>query len=504
MSAYAHRRGSIFWALTLIAIGVLFLYQNFNANVHPWQIIAKFWPVLIIFWGVSKLIDYLHAQAHPEIAPISLFSGSEVVLLILILLLGSLVSKIVLHPWQDWPSAIRVDNGDFADLFLNSYSFNQTISQPVGAQPHVVIIDRRGDVQVHAGESSMLEAVVKESIHADNEAAAKKLADQLKFSFAEEAGHYVFKSNLDTLPGGGRQVRLDLSLSVPKATSLELTTERGDQSLDGLSGDQTLTSRHGDVRVNNVEGLVRIQKSSGSAHLSQVKGSVEVNGRGADVVVSGVSGNVTVNGDYTGRVQFSNVAQSVRFVSSRTNLTVQKLSGTLDMEMGSLDARGIGGPFEITTRQKDINLQGFSHSVQITDTNGAIQLRAAGPLRQPITVDSKRGEIDLLLPEGSSFQIQATSNHGEVDCDFSGPNLKVSKGGDTPSISGSYGKGGPSIRLNTSYGTIHLGKAGPEPPAAPPTPPAPPPAQQARRGAPTVPALSALAAQAAAVVRFGR
>ena len=31
MSAYAYRRGSIFWALTLIGVGFLFLYQNFNA-----------------------------------------------------------------------------------------------------------------------------------------------------------------------------------------------------------------------------------------------------------------------------------------------------------------------------------------------------------------------------------------------------------------------------------------------------------------------------------------
>ena len=79
MSAYTHRRGSIFWALTLIAVGGLFLYHNFNPAIHPWQIIAKFWPVLIIFWGLSKLMDYVHARSHPETAAPPLFSGSEVV-----------------------------------------------------------------------------------------------------------------------------------------------------------------------------------------------------------------------------------------------------------------------------------------------------------------------------------------------------------------------------------------------------------------------------------------
>lgn len=479
MNGYAHRRGSIFWALTLIAIGALFLYQNFNPRVHPWHIIARFWPVLIIFWGVSKLMDYLHAQAHPETAPPSLFTGSEVILLVLILLLGSLVSKVVLHPWHEWPSAINIDDEDFADLFLNSYSFTQTISQPVQGQPHIVVMDRRGDVDVRPTDSSAVDAVIKESIRAENEAAAKKLADQLKFSLAEEAGHFVLQSNLDSLADGGRHVRLDISLRVPKTSSLEATAEHGDLLVEGLRGEQTLATRHGDVRVREAEGLVRVRKSQGSTEVNQVKGSVEVEGRGDDVAVSNVTGSVTVNGDFTGRVQFSNVAQSVRFVSSRTNLTVQKLRGNLDMEMGSLDASGIDGPFEISTREKDIRLQDFSHRVKISDANGAIQLRAAAPPRQPIDVESKRGEIELTLPPQSNFEIQAASDHGDVQCDFSGPNLKVTREGAMPSIAGSYGQGGPIIRLSTSYGTIRVAREG----ARAPSPPTQEGRQQVRKRA---------------------
>ena len=41
MTAYVYRRGSIFWALTLITVGVLFLYQNFNPAIHPWQMEAR-------------------------------------------------------------------------------------------------------------------------------------------------------------------------------------------------------------------------------------------------------------------------------------------------------------------------------------------------------------------------------------------------------------------------------------------------------------------------------
>ena len=477
MSAYTHRRGSIFWALTLIAVGGLFLYHNFNPAIHPWQIIAKFWPVLIIFWGLSKLMDYVHARSHPETAAPPLFSGSEVVLLVLILLLGSLISHVVLHPWREWPSAvgINVNDEDWASLFTNSYTYSQTVSQTVKANPHLMIINRRGDVEVHPSDQSSIEAVVKETIRADNETEAKKAADQLKFEIAEEAGQYVFKSDVDSLPMNGRNVRLDITLRVPKGTATEITAERGDISVDGLQADQILTSRRGDVRVADIEGLVKIHKTRGSTQVHNVKGNVEVDGRGGDVDLAGITGTAIVSGDFSGAVEFRDVAQSLRYTSSRTDLTTQRLSGRLYMEMGSLDARGVDGPFDLATRQKDINLDGFAHSVKITDTNGEIRLRASSPPKQSIEVLSQRGGIELALPPGSNFQIEASSRHGEVQSDFSGPDLKVSKEGHQPAITGSYGKGGPMIRLKTSYGTIRLARRSPPPPAPnpPPAPPAP-------------------------------
>src|SRR5207249_10940442 len=95
------------------------------------------------------------------------------------------------------------------------------------------------------------------------------------------------------------------------------------------------------------------------------------------------------------------------------------------------------------------------------------------PPMHPIEIDSKKGEIQLTLPANSSFQIEATSRNGEVESDFSAPGLKLTKEGDTPSLTGSYGKGGPSIRLATAYGTIHVIRQGPHPPT-PPSPPAKP------------------------------
>jgi DUF4097 and DUF4098 domain-containing protein YvlB len=475
MSTYGYRRGTIFWALTLIAIGVLFLWPNFNPAIHPWVIIAKLWPVLIIFWGLAKLVDYIQAQARPETVAPPLFTSSEVVLLVLILVLGTLLSKIVLRPWQQWPASMGVDmdNEDFAGLFMNSYTYTQTFSHQILPRPRILLVDRRGDVEVHATDQAKVDGVVKQTIWAANEADARKLSDQVKIEVVEEAGRYLVQSNLDSLAGHGHNVRLDYSLRVPYSTSSEITVEHGNVMLDGLRAEQDVTAHHGDAHISNVEGLVRITKAGGMTEVRDLKGSVEIEGRGGDIDISGVSGTASAMGEFSGDLRFHDIGQTLHFKSSRTDLTAQKLSGRLDMEVGSLELDGLDGPFEISTRQKDITLTDFKHSVKITDTNGDVQLRTSTPPSYPIDVDLKKGEIELSLPSSSSFQIDAASRHGEVACDFSGPGLKVVNQGDNPTISGSEGKGGPKVRLHTEYGAIRLLRMGSHPPAPPTLPPLP-------------------------------
>ena len=454
MSVYNYRRGSIFWALTLIGIGAIFLLHNFDPAFRPWELIAKFWPALIIFWGLSKLIDYLRAQAHPDIVPPPLFSGSEVVMLILILLLGTLVSKVVLHPWQ--PNGWRIDDDAISNLFLDSYTYTRNLSQPTTGKPHLVLDDARGDVEIRGADQASIDVMAKENIRAEDENAAKKLSDQLKFDFVQEAGQYVLRSNRRSLPDDGRRITVDLSLRVPLSTGSEVGSERGDITVEGLNGDQTLATQKGDVRATNIQGLVKIQKSGGSTEVRGVKGSVDLDGRGDDIEVADVSDTVTVHGEFTGALQFSNIGQTLHYESLRTDLTAQKLSGRLEMEVGSMEVNGVDGPLEITTRQKDINVDEFKHSLRISDTNSQITLHTSTPPTHDIQVESKNGGVELSLPPNSNFQIEASSRHGEVECDFTGPELKLVKEGDTPTITGSYGVGGPMIRINTNYGTIRI------------------------------------------------
>jgi DUF4097 and DUF4098 domain-containing protein YvlB len=297
---------------------------------------------------------------------------------------------------------------------------------------------------------------------------------------AEEGGHYVLRSNRRSLSNENARASLDLIISVPKTTSVELTSERGDINFSGLQADQTITAQHGDVHLASIAGLVRVHKTGGLTEAHDVKGNVEVDGRGSDIQVSDVTGGVAVNGDFSGTLEFRNVSQTLRYTSSRTDLTIQRLTGRLNMETGSLDANDIDGPFEIATRQKDITLENFKNSVKITNTNGDIRLSTTTPVGHPVEVNLDKGEINLDVPPSSNFQISATSRHGEVESEY--PSLTLNKEGDTPSISGTMGKGGSTVHLTTSYGTIHLGhnEGSPSEPPTPPKPQRVPPPPAAR------------------------
>lgn len=458
MSPYHYRRGSFLWALILVAIGVIFLLQNFNPAIHPWHLLAKYWPVLIILWGLSKLFDYIAARLHPETFPPPRFSGTEGVLLILLLVLGTLFSRAVLAPWSTWSEewGIHLGPGAWENPFLNSYTFTQNISQAIPSGADLVLENQRGDAVIQGANVSEINGTVKEIIRAANEAEANKIHAQLQVQILNQNGRYVLRPNLDALLHGGAYVRLDWDVRAPATASAEVSTAHGDILMSGLNGTETLSARSGDVHVNGAGGDVKIQEAGGSADVRGVKGDVEVNGRGSDLQIADVSGEVTVSGAFSGSIRFQNLQQGTLFRAQRTEMEAGKQLGKLEMGMGAIEVEGIGGPLRITTRQKDIRVSGFQKGVTISDKNGNIHLLASMQPPDPIDVNLQNGDILLALPGQSSFVMEAVSEHGVVDSDFSGPELVISQQGDRPSIKGTFGEGGPLIRLNTTYGTIHL------------------------------------------------
>lgn len=65
--AVCSRGGALTAGLILIALGVIFLAENFYASFSAWRLIARYWPLILIVIGVKRLYCYF---AWPAIPPV--------------------------------------------------------------------------------------------------------------------------------------------------------------------------------------------------------------------------------------------------------------------------------------------------------------------------------------------------------------------------------------------------------------------------------------------------
>jgi hypothetical protein len=70
------RRGSIVWPLVLITLGVLFLLANFRVIPDVGEFISRFWPVILILFGLEILIGSIWPRGKDDSQNLSIDLGS--------------------------------------------------------------------------------------------------------------------------------------------------------------------------------------------------------------------------------------------------------------------------------------------------------------------------------------------------------------------------------------------------------------------------------------------
>ena len=60
------RRASVVGPMILILIGAVFLARNFWPEIHVGDLIATYWPYLLIAWGVLRLAEIVTWTMSPS------------------------------------------------------------------------------------------------------------------------------------------------------------------------------------------------------------------------------------------------------------------------------------------------------------------------------------------------------------------------------------------------------------------------------------------------------
>jgi DUF4097 and DUF4098 domain-containing protein YvlB len=451
-------RGSITGPLVLIAVGVLFLVHALSPSFHVGDLLAQYWPYILIFWGVIQLIEISIRTLSGGPIPVNGIGGGAWFLIVLISIAGLITSE-VRRPDTWWRRA-GWERG--VEAFGQEHEYTiATIERPVGNKPRVVIENFRGDAKITGTDENKLTVTGRKAVRSFEKSDADRANAQSPVEVLTQDGTIVIRCNQDKA-GTRTPVTTNLEISLPKGSTIQATGRSGDFDVSAISGEVDISSENAGVRLQDVDGNVRIDtRRSDLIHCTNVNGTVDLHGHGADVELTKIAGQVTINGDYTGTVSLRDVAKPVRVENMRTELDAQQVPGEIRLDRGSLNVQNVVGPLRLATRATDVSVDGLSNGAELNVDKGDIDLRPGRLPLGKIVVHTRSGNIELALPQSASFALSASTDHGEIDNEF-GEVLKERVEGRGARLEGSIGSG-PQVNLTTDRGSITVRKASAEP-----------------------------------------
>ena len=468
------RRRSMAGPIVLIILGIVLLLETMG--ILHWQglghLFARFWPLLLIVWGVIKLIEYQQAQREGARPPGIGVGG--VFLLFFIICAGLVATQANRVNWHALGDEINIDDGDF-NFFGETYNYNDELSQAFPAGGNLKVVNDHGAVNVSASDGNQIKVVVRKRIGADSQQDADKYNASTKPQITVSDRNVVLNAN--TEGAGDHRVITDLDVSVPRKAPVVVSSRRGDVNITARNADVEISDQHGDVAIADINGNGSLNLEHSSVRAERISGDLSIEGRANDVTLSDVKGAVRLNGEFMESVKLSKIGKTVSFKSARTDMEFSRLDGELDLDSGDLHADSLIGPVRLVTRSKDIRLDEVSGDVHVEDENGSIELRLNS--LGNVKVQNRKGDIEITLPAKAPFSVDARSREGEVNSDFS--ELKVDNRDHQASAAGSVGGGGPHLQITNEHGNIDIrkGSAAATTPAAPPSPNSPPKAPKA-------------------------
>lgn len=256
------------------------------------------------------------------------------------------------------------------------------------------------------------------------------------------------------------------------AGALTLNARHGGVEIRQVKGLATVDVEHGDVAANEVGGL-DLKLRHGALSADGILGDLEVAGEHAGVRALAVTGRVVVETSYQdvvvervggdvrlvskhGEVRAADVAGAVYAESRYADVELERIGGPAEVRVthGGLQAHGLERGALVRTAGEDVILDGFRGGLDIQAERGGVRLTPSGPLSEAMTVRATHGGIELAVPEGSRFTLEASAaGGGEVSANVAG--FTTTQTGPLR-VTGTMGGGGATVILSAEGGNVEL------------------------------------------------
>jgi hypothetical protein len=518
------RRPSLLGALLWTGLGLLFLLRNFGIGPDAWSLAGRYWPLLLILLGLGKVLDYfLHKDA------ISIRPG-EIIGIILILLVGSLITRVseshMAKVFRDLPIQIGDASIQPGMWMGESHTYTDEVTYPLENPRPIRIENSHGAVSLSPGSDREIRVRLKKVVFAE-ESRAKNIAAEIHIETDSDGTDesrqgdtgkkggsvFVVRTNREALSSQDYRFNTDIEVLVPKNCRLEVKNEFGEiraADVDGwltlstthrplevhdCTGQFDISTRYSDCRLVNLVGNVSLE-NRGKAYLDNIKGDVTVRNEFAPSEIYNVDGKLSITSSESRNIRIGKVTKPVVIDTRGTDLHVEDLQDTLEIESryaavtlknikgkvqinsnsdrisaddiaaglqvrahgSEIRVNGIRGPLDIQTQRKNVIVNNFSDACTISNEYGEISVTAPHLGKGDVNVKNRNGRIDMFLPEGAAFSIEATARNGKVESEYA--DLKsIRNDGGNGILNSRVKTGGPKILLENEGNDIRIFKA---------------------------------------------
>lgn len=204
--------------------------------------------------------------------------------------------------------------------------------------------------------------------------------------------------------GWGRDAQeSELRVTLPAGVSLDVDSVSAEVDVRGLSGRE--------LRIDSVSGDVMLEATAGEVHVESVSGDQRLKLTSNEVHAESVSGEIDVDGAIGDRVQLEAVSGALRLDST-----------------------------------------GAARQVSAGVVSGEISLRTALQPGGRISAESLSGDLEVILPKGSSAKLEASSFTGTIRSEAG--TVETEEHGPGSSLSTTLGSGDGRIELETFSGDL--------------------------------------------------
>jgi DUF4097 and DUF4098 domain-containing protein YvlB len=467
----ALRRTSILGPLLIVTIGVVLLLIRLDrlpfSEFADWY--SRWWPLLFVGAGLVLVLEWAfdHHSTQEGVPFVRRgIGGGIVLLLILLAVTGVCVSTV--HSGKDFVvHGLNIDSGNLGEVFGERHEYEQELDQafPAGTilnvdNPHgdVTIVGKSGDDKIHI--------VVNKQVYSWDENDASSRADQI-------SPHVnLFGGTLSVTVPTLNAASSDLAITIPDTGQTTVNANRGAVTISDLRAGVNVTANHGDIEIDRIAGPVTVHTSNSGSSFSahSIQGDVTLRGHADDLNLTDVTGAVSLEGEFWGDTHLEHLGGPLGFRTNRTQFSVGKLDGMIDISPDEeLTGSQIVGPTELHTRSRNISLERVAGSVNISNSNGTVDLTSAAPLGN-VNIVNQSGEVTVTVPEHTGIAVQTQTKDGAIQDDLDNENIPETG---IATHSATIGDGSAHLTIFTTHADINIHKGVVEPPVAPAPPAAP-------------------------------